>query len=231
MALPKLETPTYETQIPSGKLVKFRPFLVKEEKVLLMVKESKNSKDIIRAMKQIVESCIEDDTESKTLSYYDIEHLFIHMRARSVGEQIEVMHTCSSCGEDFPFNIDITKVSLSAPIPENTNVMISENIGVSVKPVSPETVAASESNDSDRATIVVKDVIDTVFTDSEVHKFTDFTESERNEFVESLSLSNLQKILEKVEEFPRCQIKATRVCPKCGAENEITLEGIENFFT
>jgi hypothetical protein len=176
MALPKLETPTYETQIPSGKLVKFRPFLVKEEKVLLMVKESKNTKEIIRAMKQIVESCIKDDTESKTLSYYDIEHLFIHMRARSVGEQIEVMHTCSSCGEDFPFNIDITKVSLSGPIPENTNVMITENIGVSVKPVSPETVAASEANDSDRATIVVKDVIDTVFTDSEVHKFTDFTE-------------------------------------------------------
>ena len=153
------------------------------------------------------------------------------MRARSVGEQIEIMHTCSSCGEDFPFSIDITKVSLSGPIPENTNVMISENIGVSVKPVSPETVAASESNESDRATIVVKDVIDTVFTDSEVHRFTDFTESERNEFVESLSLSNLQKILEKVEEFPRCQIKATRVCPKCGAKNEIVLEGIENFFT
>ena len=231
MALPKLETPTYETQIPSGKLVKFRPFLVKEEKVLLMVKESKNTKDIVRAMKQIVGSCLEDATEINSLSYYDIEHLFIHMRARSVGEQIEIMHTCSSCGEDFPFSIDITKVTLSGPIPENKTVMVSDNIGVTVKPVSPESIAASDMNEFDRATTVVKDVIENVFTDSEVHKFSDFTQSERNEFVESLSLSSLQKILEKVEEFPRCQIKETRVCPKCGAKNEIVLEGIENFFT
>ena len=117
MSIPIIVTPKYETKIPSGRTVKFRPFLVKEEKVMLMMKESDSSKDIIRCIETVVQSRIEDETKVEELSYFDLEHLFIHMRSRSVGESIDINYTCEKCDKAFPLEVSIENSVFEQGVP------------------------------------------------------------------------------------------------------------------
>ena len=141
MALPKLNTPEFTTTIPSGKSVRFRPFLVKEEKMMLMAKESISGEEVFDLVDRVVRSCVVDDTNVDDLSFFDVEHLFILMRVRSVGETVDVTRKCSSCGKSFPVSIDISKIGLSGEIPESNDIMLSETVGVTVKNLDGKTLA------------------------------------------------------------------------------------------
>tara|TARA_E500000318_G_C3563186_1_gene214483 strand:+ start:1653 stop:2345 length:693 start_codon:yes stop_codon:yes gene_type:complete len=230
MSIPIIVTPKYETKIPSGEMVKFRPFLVKEEKVMLMMKESDSSKDIIRCIETVVQSCIEDETKVEELSYFDLEHLFIHMRSRSVGESIDINYTCDKCNKAFPLEVSIENLSLNKEYPEDVVVMLQENVGVEVQPLNSRSIEKYSGEETDILELS-ENVIKTVFNDQNVYHFKDFTKKERSDFIESLSLKQIQKIVEKMEEFPRCVIKQKCECKHCGEELDIEVEGLQNFFT
>jgi predicted RNA-binding Zn-ribbon protein involved in translation (DUF1610 family) len=153
------------------------------------------------------------------------------MRVRSVGETVDVTRKCSSCGKSFPVSIDISKIGLSGEIPESNDIMLSETVGVTVKNLDGKTLARLEGDGKRNVVELAKSVIKSVYTESQVYTFSDFSIEEQNEFVESLSIKQLEKVVKKVEEFPRCQIKTEHVCPFCGETNEIIVEGIQNFFT
>ena len=107
MALPKLDTPTFKLQIPStGETVSYRPFLVKEEKILLMARESKNTNEVIETLQKLVSACV-DDTDPKKLTTYDLEYIFMMLRSKSIGEELEIGIKCEECGEMVPVSINI----------------------------------------------------------------------------------------------------------------------------
>ena len=231
MNIPIVATPEYETTLPSGNRVKFRPFLVKEEKVLLMIKDSNDFEQVLNAMLKVVDSCLITKVDVKTLSYADIEHLFIIMRSRSVGETIDVNVTCKSCGESFPANINVNLITTTGEYPKDLKVMLSENIGVTVQPIPIRNMATVQKVADDHPIEVLYYVIDSVFNDQDLAKFSEYSSEDKIAFVESLSLIQVQKILKKVEEFPKCCIKTTLECPHCGEQQEVVIEGIDNFFT
>ena len=129
MSIPILKTPEYNTILPSGREVVYRPFLVKEEKVMLTIKESKNVKDILRVMKSVVSGCLLSGAKVDELTYNDTEHLFILMRCRSIGEEVEITHKCKECGKESPVSVDISNVGLSKPMPESDIVMLNDEVG------------------------------------------------------------------------------------------------------
>ena len=231
MALPILNTPEYETMLPSGISVVYRPFLVKEEKIMLTIKESKNPKEILKCMYNVVKNCLISGADAKDLGYNDVEHLFILMRSRSVGEAVEIKHVCEHCGKEFPLSFDISNVGLNKEYPKTNTVMLNETVGVTVKPISivgmSQVITKIESDPLE----VINYVIETVYTEESVTKFDGLSEDEKRQFLESLSLVHVKKIMSKFEEYPRCCIRAQSVCPHCGGTNEILVEGVENFFT
>ena len=232
MSIPLIVTPEHEATLPSGQTVIYRPFLVKEEKLMLTIKENQNPEEIVRVMKRVVGNCvITEGFNVDAISYNDLEYLFIMMRARSVGEMAEFPIKCEKCGYEGTTEIDITKIGLSKELPKDDTVMLNSTIGVKVKPVAVDGMAMlMKSADTDPIS-VLHYVIDSAFNDQQVWKFSEMTKKERDEFIENLSLPLVQKIMEKVEEFHRCCIKDQVMCPSCGEMIDVYVEGLENFFT
>ena len=199
---------------------------------MLTIKENQNPEEIVRVMKRVVGNCvITEGFNVDAISYNDLEYLFIMMRARSVGEMAEFPIKCEKCGYEGTSEIDITKIGLSKELPKDDTVMLNSTIGVKVKPVAVEGMAMlMKSADTDPIS-VLHYVIDSAFNDQQVWKFSEMTKKERDEFIENLSLPLVQKIMEKVEEFPRCCIKDQVMCPSCGEMIDVYVEGLENFFT
>jgi hypothetical protein len=231
MSIPILKTPEYNTTLPSGKEVVYRPFLVKEEKVMLTIKESKNIQDILRVMNSVVSGCLISGAKLEDLTYNDTEHLFILMRCRSIGEEVEINHKCKECGKESPISIDISNVGLSKPIPESNQVMLNDEVGVTIQPLSVAAMSKVANTVESDPLETIQYIVETIFNNESVFQFKDLSKSEKKDFVESLSLSQVQKIMDKLEEYPRCSIKMSVTCAQCGAVEEIHVEGLENFFT
>jgi DNA-directed RNA polymerase subunit M/transcription elongation factor TFIIS len=231
MSVPFLKTPEFNTKLPSGKEVTYRPFLVKEEKVMLTIKESKNVKDILGCMVGTVSNCIVSGADIRELSYNDIEHLFILMRCRSVGEEVEINHKCKACGKESPVSIDISNIGLSKEYPESDVVMLNDEIGITVRPLGVDGMGKVAGIGEDNPLETIQYIVHTIFNSENVYNFADLNKKEKQEFVDSLSLSQVKQIMEKMAEFPRCSIKVNVTCPHCGEQEEINVEGIENFFT
>ena len=230
MSLPKLSSPTYTTKIPSGKEVSFSPFTVKDERTLLITKESKDTKKIMRMVEEVVHSCIEDKNLIGSLSYADYEHLLINMRAKSIGELLEFTWRCEKCEKEFTTGLSTDNIGLSGEVNTDLNVILQDNIGVTVKQLGMGDVIDIIEKESKDPIAIVVGLIETVYTPEKVFKFDDFTTEEKEEFLNSLSVKNLSDITAKAQNFPKCQLKETKKCLHCGAENEIVIEGIDSFF-
>ena len=200
MSIPLIVTPEHEANLPSGQTVIYRPFLVKEEKLMLTIKENQNPQEIVRVMKRVVGNCvITEGFDVDTISYNDLEYLFIMMRARSVGEMAEFPIECEKCGYEGTSEIDITKIGLSKELPKDDTVMLNSTVGVKVKPVAVEGMAKLMKDADTDPISVLHYVIDSAFNDQQVWKFSEMTQKERDEFIENLSLPLVLKLMEKVE--------------------------------
>ena len=198
---------------------------------LLMMKENAEFENIVSSMIKVVENCVESGLDVSNISYGDLEHLFVSMRARSVGETIDIKWKCEDCGETFPISLNVSNIMPSKEYPKDTKVMLGQNIGVSVIPVPAKHIGQVAKYTDSNPVEILHYVIDSVFTDQGIHKFSDYDIKERVEFIESLSMTHVKSILEMVDSFPKCCIRETINCPACGHEQEIFLEGLENFFT
>ena len=244
MGLPKVTTPTYELTIPSsGEKVSYRPFLVKEEKVLLMAMESKDTAAMTKAMKEIISSCTDGDVNIKDLAPFDLEYFFLQLRGRSIGEIIEVKaprppnftNCCEEATEEdiceLKINIDDIKVDTSKI--SSPDIEISGDVGVKMKFPEMDSITKYTAEGEMKAADIFKliiECIDYIWDGEEIYQAKDHTKKELDNFLESLNTGQFNKIREFFESMPRLTHDVDWVCSKCKKSKTLTLQGIDAFF-
>lgn len=231
--LPKLETPTYSVVLPStGEQVEYRPFLVKEEKILMIAQESNDNSAMMKALKNIIKACTFNKVNPSKCTTYDIEYLFLKLRAVSVGETAELQFKCEECGEYNTVEINLNDIELVYP-DENpeTDIKLTENVGIKLKPVSVDDVETlSDINNPKNFTKAIAAVIDVIYDQENVYKVSDTSEKEVLEFIDNLSHTHLEKIQDFIEKQPQLKYTVEYTCSKCGHENKVELVGMQSFF-
>ncbi len=239
MALPIVNSARYTMTIPStGQDVEFRPFLVKEEKVLMIAMESKDNKMMLKALLDILKACIYDDINVKSLTSFDVEELFLRLRSKSVGETVSIQLKCSECGGMTPQEINLDGIKMSKG-PEDKTVMITDDVGLQLTYPSIELVGKMdydpEKTSKDKQLKMTMDMItnciDSIFDKENVWDAKNQTKEELKEFIEGLNSSQFAKITNFFGSIPALSHDASFTCIKCGSNEEVKLEGLHSFFT
>ncbi len=235
MGLPTLATPKYELTIPStGQKIEYRPFLVKEEKILLLASETKDEREQVRAMKQVIESCTFGKVAIDSLASFDNEYLFLKLRSKSVGESVEVGIKCSGCGESCPTSVNLNDVEVKFDPKFTNRIKLSESVGVLMRyPNYEDMIRLSEiqkSQNSEDVMGFVASCIDKIYDDKQTYNTSDFTKEEVAAFMDELSQVGLKKIMGFFENMPSLQKELKTKCSKCSKETDITLRGAQSFF-
>tara|TARA_Y100000593_G_C4308054_1_gene336811 strand:+ start:953 stop:1681 length:729 start_codon:yes stop_codon:yes gene_type:complete len=241
MSLPKIDIPTFTTKLLStGQKITYRPFLVKEEKILYMALESNDASEMTRAMKQIINNCVQTEIDIEELPLFDIEYLMIHLRARSVGESAEVIHRCQQpldnevCGNEINLNISLENISLNKPSPkEPPSVSITDQIGIQMRYPKTEILSATLADDEDALQNIwnaVELCIDFIYDEESVYHLDNYTEDEKLDFFESLTQEQFGQLREFFEDLPRLQYTESYKCKKCNYDGPLVIEGVDSFF-
>lgn len=240
MSLPKIDVPVYEIKMPSdGKTIKIRPFLVKEEKLLLMAVESNDVHNIIKTTKQVINNCIlEKKLDIEKLPFFDIDYLFIALRAKSIGEKIEVSYTCNNetengrCGGTFVTDIDISKCEVEKDETAKETIVLSDKITMKMKFPTYDIMKLITSNESviERKLRVIMSCVDKIVTSDKVYTQKDFSKEELRAFLEGLTQDQYKKLEHYIDNFPTFYVKADAKCPKCGYMHEIKYQDFARFF-
>ena len=239
MPLPIIATPTYELELPSNKKkVKYRPFLVKEEKILIIAMESEDPKQIARAVKDVITNCIlTKGIKVDELSTFDIEYLFLNIRGKSVGEDIEVLITCPDDGmTQVPtlITLDEIKVQIS---PEHTkDIKLDDNLSLRMKyPSMTEFIKSNFSVDGSSVTVdetfdLISTCVEQIYNEEESWSASDYSKKELLEFLEGLSSKQFKEIEKFFETMPKLSHTLTVKNPNTGVESDVVLEGLTAFF-
>ena len=237
MPLPKISTPTYELVLPSsGRKIKYRPFLVKEEKILIIALESQDQKQIGNSIKSILSNCIlTRGTKVDKLSTFDIEYLFLNVRGKSVGEQIEVMVTCPDDEKtQVPMSINIDSIKVEKSKDHKTDIKLDDQYTLKMRyPSLNEFIKTNFSVDEmkvDDTFDLIASCIDQIYSEEESWTQEDCTKKEMVEFLEQLNSSQFKEIETFFETMPKLSHKVKVKNPNTGVESEIVLEGLQNFF-
>lgn len=236
MPLPKISTPTYELMVPStGKNIKFRPFLVKEEKILIIAMESQSDKQIAQAVNDVLSNCIlTKGVKIGDLSTFDIEYLFLNIRGKSVGESVDVMITCPDDNETkVPVQINLDEIQIVKNDNHQRDIPLDDNLTMRMKyPAMGEFVKNNFSVDMkvDDTFDLVCSCIEQVFSEEESWASSDCTKKELHEFLEQLDSSQFKKIEQFFETMPKLSHTLNVTNPNTKVVNKITLEGLNAFF-
>lgn len=237
MALPKLEHPTYELEIPStGKKIKYRPFVVKEEKVLLLALQSEDAEAIRDAVRNLLSACIQTrGVKIDDLATFDLEYIFLQIRAASVGELIEMQVTCLDDGETrVNTQINLHDVKVVKPEGHTNKIMLDDKVGVIMKyPGFERFVEGSiveKEVTSDDVFEILADSIDQMFDEDSVYDSSTTTRKEKIEFVEKFTNEQFERIQKFFETAPKLQHSFSVVNPNTGEKSEYTIEGLQSFF-
>ena len=238
MPLPKISTPTYELELPSsGKTIKFRPFLVKEEKLLVLALESDDSKEITNAIKAVLKDCIQTrGIKVETLPTFDIEYLFLNIRGKSVGEDIEVSVLCPDDGETYAeVQINIDEIKVTKDKKHTNQIKLDEKLMMEMKYPSLDQFVKSnfefnENNQVDQSFELIASCIDKVYSEDEAWTTDDFTKKEITEFLEQMNSSQFKEIESFFATMPKLSHEIQVVNPKTKKKSKVTLEGLASFF-
>lgn len=237
MALPMNTTPVYQLEIPSlGKKVNFRPFLVKEEKALLLAQQSEDPMVMLTSLKDVIKSCIKDDLDVDALATFDIEYVFTQLRAKSVGEIIDLSLKCDKCDDEkavSKVNIDLTKLEIDKPEGHESNINLFDDVGVVMKYPTMDILKKLEtvSDDNlDEVFEVMIECIDSIYNSSEVFHAKEQSKQEMLDFLNNLSSDQFVKIRNFFETMPRLKYDVEYTCPVCNKEHKKILEGLQSFF-
>jgi hypothetical protein len=237
MPLPKISTPTYELALPStGKKIKYRPFLVREEKVLIIAMESEDEKQIAEAVKDVISNCIiTKNVKVDELSTFDIEYLFLNIRGKSVGEDVEVLVTCPDDGEtQVPTVINLDEIKVQKGKGHSRDIVLDDALTMRMKYPSMEQFIKNNFGATEltvESTFeVISSCIEQVFNEEESWSTSDCTKKELNEFLEQLSSKQFKEIENFFETMPKLSHTVTVKNPNTGVESEIVLEGLNAFF-
>ena len=237
MPLPTISTPTYELVLPSSnRKIKYRPFLVKEEKILIIALESEDQKQIATAVKNILSACIlTKGTKVEKLSTFDIEYLFLNVRGKSVGEQIEVMVTCPDDGKtQVPMSINIDSIKVSKSKDHNPDIKLDDTFTLRMRyPSLDEFIKSNFSAENIKVEDtfeLIASCVDQVYSEEESWTQEDCTKQELVEFIEQLNSAQFKKIEKFFDTMPKLSHKVKVKNPNTKVESEILLEGLNNFF-
>ena len=231
MALPKIDLPTYELVLPSSKRkIKYRPFTVKEEKILLMLEGADSVEDINQILRQVLENCTFGEIDSYEIPMVDTEYLFINIRGKSVAETIDYTSTCKKCKLSYELSLPISDIKVSQ-LPESNVVQLSDNLAVEMRfPSQSDENKVSELNLQDKVMSYMHMCMNKIFMDDETYDTKDMTESELIDFVDSLPGKCAEKMIKFFAKVPYCYISQEITCPQCETKTNLRLEGLGNFF-
>jgi len=238
MPLPTIATPTYELELPSTKQkIKYRPFLVKEEKLLVLALESEDTKEITNAIKAVLKNCIQaKNIKVDTLPTFDIEYLFLNIRAKSVGEEIEVNLIAPDDGEtSVPVIINVDEIKVQKN-PDHTNkIKLDDSLMMEMKYPSLEQFIKNNFNFSDDNTLdqsfnLIASCIDKIYNEEEVWVASDVTQKELVDFLEQMNSLQFKQIEKFFETMPKLSHEITFTNPKTKVESTVVLEGLSSFF-
>ena len=238
MPLPKIATPTYELELPStGQSIKYRPFLVKEEKVLVIALESEDNKQITTAIKAVLKSCIlTKGVKVESLPTFDIEFLFLNIRGKSVGEELEVNVICPDDGETtVSVTISLDEIEVQKDENHSNKIKIDDSIMMELKYPSLDQFIKNnfdfnDKNAMDQSFELIASCIDKVYTEDEVWATADCTKKEVKEFLESMNSQQFKEIEAFFESMPKLSHTINVTNPNTKVESEVTLEGLASFF-
>ena len=239
MPLPTIETPTHELKLPSSsKKVRYRPFLVKEEKILIIALESKNQNEITTAVTEVLKKCIlTKGIDVDSLPTFDIEYLFLNIRAKSIGEDIKLTVTCPDDRKTkVPVTIYVDEIKVTKPRGHTKDVVLDDKMTLRMKYPSLNQFIENNFNTDDEETLVdktfrvVADCMDTIYTGEDAWDAKDYTPQERMDFVEQLNSSQYKKVENFFSTMPKLSHTLKVKNPKTNVENSIKLEGLSAFF-
>ena len=236
MALPTVDLPTHELEIPSNKKkIKFRPFLVKEEKVLLLALESENEKNIRDAVLSLLKGCISSRIKIDNLATFDLEYIFLNIRAVSVGEVVDINVTCQDDEKtQVKYQLNLTDVQVNFPEGHSNKIMLTDDLGVIMKYPSfnrfVESQFSQKDVNEDTVVEIIAESIDQIFQGEEVYDESTTTPKEFVQFVESLTTQQLEKLQGFFETSPRLEHKFKIKNPNTDVESDYTLSGLQSFF-
>lgn len=242
MALPRIDTPVFNIKLPlSKKDIKFRPFLVKEQKNLLMAMEADDKETIERNIKQILNNCtLSDNINIDKLPIVDVEYYFINLRAKSVGEVVENIYICNNivgddgdkCGNKMKVNINLNEIKVDNFSENSDIIQITPTISLKLKYPEFSTIEklSEGSNSIETAFGIITNSIEYIFDGDQYYYAEESTPQELSEFVESLNQEQFSKLEKFFDNLPKIRKDLQIKCDKCGFDHSITVEGLENFF-
>lgn len=236
MALPVLNTAKYEVTIPStGEKVIYRPYLVKEEKILMIAMESNDNKQIIRSVKDVIQNCI-DDINVNDLTLFDLEYLFMMLRGKSVGESININAKCEECDELTPYDISLDDIKAPVVLDDSAKtIMLTDKIGVNLRYPSVDDMvlmggSAVDGLSADTSFDMMTMIIDTVFTEDEVFKMSEQSEEDQKRFIDGFNTQQLSLLLDYLDNVPAMSANLKFDCIHCKHKNEVEIKGLNSFF-
>lgn len=239
--LPKIDVPTYDLKIPSsGKEIKIRPFLVKEEKMLLIAAESKDDNEIIRTTKQVINNCVvSGEVNVEKLPFFDIDYLFIALRAKSIGDTVDVKFRCNAitdegtCGNTFDAKIDIANVEVVKDETVTKDIVLDGKTKIKMKYPSYVVMKqiAEEKIPIEKKIIVMVHSIDQIIENGKVYTSKDFTPMELKAYIESMTQEQFRKLENFIDKLPNFVITADAQCDSCGFQHKLRYDDFSSFFT
>lgn len=232
MPLPKIDLPLFDVKIPStGKTVMFRPFLVKEEKILLIAQQSGSDADIVRAIKQIIQNCVQDPIDIDSLAVFDLEYMFLKLRATSVNNIVKLAYRDTEDDKTYDFEVDLNTIELDMDKRVDPKIMVNDSVGIVMKyPDAGITNRMGEFEDEvDLMTFFIVNCIDTIYDEESVYPASDYSEAELREFLDQLDVNTFDKIRQFFEGIPRLYHKI-EYKNSFGNDRVIELNNLKDFF-
>lgn len=239
MPLPKINTPTYDLTLPStGKKIKYRPFLVREEKILILAMESENMTEITNAIVQILSDCIlTKDVKVESLATFDIEYLFLNVRAKSVGETVEVNVTCPDDNEtQVEISIAIDSIKIQKTRGHKNIIKLDDELSLKLRYPSLEQFVENnfetgeEMSEVSQSLSMITSCIDMIYNEEESWEASDYSKAELDEFIGQLNTKQFKEIEKFFTTMPKLSHTIVVKNPNTGVESEVVLEGLANFF-
>lgn len=237
MTLPIRSTPTYNLTIPSsGKKVKYRPFLVKEEKALLIAQQSEDPVVMIDTIKDIIKSCVQEELDVDSLATFDIEYIFAQIRAVSVGEMVDLIFYCDTCTDEkakVQVQFDLTKLKVEKSKDHTNNIKLYDGIGIVMKYPNIETITKLQNLDNagiEQIFSIILDCVDYIYNSDQMFYAKDYHREELQKFLDSMTGEEFIKVQNFFETMPKIKQDVEYDCPVCGKHHHKVLEGIQSFF-
>jgi hypothetical protein len=241
--LPKLDVPIYTVNlISTGKTIRFRPFLVKEQKLFMMASESGDANEMVSTIRQVLKNCILDDIDVDSLPTFDLEFVFMNLRARSVEEVVDLRYKCNNvvknekgeenkCNGVVEFKLNLLEIQPTKNEKHKNKIQLTDNLGICFKYPTFEMIQRYEKMSENQIMLqILIDCIDYVYDKENIYYAKDSSSKELEEFIDSLQQKDLEKFKDFFDTMPEIKKDVQFKCPKCNYEENILIKGMQSFF-